>query len=333
MTRAGAQPRIELDQDYSLRPSVQVQGVGVHSGQQFSVEVFPLSDREAAQLEAPILFTSFYEGVEFSAPALWTRLSGTSRSTALVMRGESRRKLEIRTVEHFLAAAFVLGLKARVEIQGARAAADILEVPILDGACQDWMRILRPVLTSSPTPEARKVWVPTRSLEIQDGSKRVLISPWSEDPHRTDTFFSCSVDFNGNWKQHAEFSLDWLRPSANREAFEKSIAPARTFGFLHEIKALEARGLALGGSLANALVLDTDKVMNPGGFRVENELASHKLLDAVGDFALLGAPLIGRIDLFQAGHSMHLRAIEEAAKTGILKEAWLGADGKLRYST
>ncbi len=309
---------------------MQVQGLGVHTGKLYSIEVYPLTDTEAAKLEAPILFTSRFEDVEFTTPGLWTRLSGTSRSTALVMRGESRRKLEIRTVEHFLAAAFILGLKARVEIQALGQDQDILEVPILDGACEDWIKILRPIMTAKKSTH-QKVWVPKRTFEIKDGAKQVLISPWSEEPHKAESYFNCSVEFAPHWKQQADYRMDWTQHQRGRETFEKYIAPARTFGFMHEIKALEARGLALGGSLANAIVLDEDRVLNPGGFRIQNELACHKLLDAVGDFALLGAPLIGRIDLYQAGHSMHLRAIEEGMKEGVFTEGLLDSEGQLSF--
>ena len=98
---------------------------------------------------------------------------------------------------------------------------------------------------------------------------------------------------------------------------------------MHELEVLRKRGLALGGSMDNAILLDGDKVVNPGGFKVASELAAHKLLDIVGDFALLGKPLIGRIDTFKSGHSMHVRAAQEAIKTGALVEVDMDSSGKI----
>jgi UDP-3-O-acyl-N-acetylglucosamine deacetylase len=112
-------------------------------------------------------------------------------------------------------------------------------------------------------------------------------------------------------------------------AAENEIAPARTFGFKRELDELVRRGLIKGASLENALLLDDNSVVNTNGFRVPQELAAHKLLDAVGDFALLGKPLLGTIELHQAGHSMHLRAVGEAIRQGVLKPAILKASGEL----
>jgi UDP-3-O-[3-hydroxymyristoyl] N-acetylglucosamine deacetylase len=123
--------------------------------------------------------------------------------------------------------------------------------------------------------------------------------------------------------------MNWLNPADSQLEFLKHIAPARTFGFLQEIEALRARGLALGGSLDNALIIDGEKFLNKGGQRIENELASHKLLDAVGDFALAGKPIIGKIDLKGSGHALHLSALRAALENGCLQPGFLMADGKI----
>jgi UDP-3-O-[3-hydroxymyristoyl] N-acetylglucosamine deacetylase len=112
------------------------------------------------------------------------------------------------------------------------------------------------------------------------------------------------------------------------EGFRSRVAPARTFGFEHELVELERRGLARGGSLDNAILLREDCLVNIEGFRVPEELAAHKLLDGIGDFALLGAPLIGRIQLECAGHSMHLRAVSEAVRKGVLVGGVLDRQGR-----
>ncbi len=308
-------------------PVVVVSGVGIHTGKVYSVKIIPglLSNVD----ESPIEFFTHHEGVEYSCPALWTRLSGTARSTALVLRGESHRKFELRTVEHFLAAAFMLNIQARVEIEPVGHSSEVFEMPILDGAAGEWMHALKSLANQKRVRKNQKVWIPIRELEIADGAKRVVISPHTAGVNSLCTVYSCSVDFAPSWKQSVDFVVDWTSTESAQREFESKIAPARTFGFVRELEALAARGLAMGGSLENALVLDEDKVVNAEGFKVPNELASHKLLDAVGDFALLGAPILGKILVSQAGHSMHMRAMEEAVRTGAIVEATLTDQGEI----
>jgi UDP-3-O-[3-hydroxymyristoyl] N-acetylglucosamine deacetylase len=137
----------------------------------------------------------------------------------------------------------------------------------------------------------------------------------------------CAVSFPPAWNQAVDFTVDWMRLEESRQEYRRLIAPARTFGFKQELDELARRGLALGGTLDNALLLDGDQVVNEGGFKLPQELAAHKLLDALGDFALLGAPLLARIVAEKAGHSMHLRALAEAARTGALVSGSFAADG------
>jgi UDP-3-O-[3-hydroxymyristoyl] N-acetylglucosamine deacetylase len=308
---------------HSPHEVIDITGVGIHTGKKYRLQV-----TRAPQGHQGILFCSLQSDAVFSAPSRWTRLSGTTRSTALVLRGESKRKIELRTVEHFLAAAFVSGLRDLVvNIQMEDGSdSDILEMPILEGAALQWWNLLSPLRielekSTEATLKDFKVWVPVRSYELVDASKRVLISPLENMQLHPKTYYSCQVFFEPAWRQELDFEISWMNPRLARQNFAQQIAPARTFGFMHELKALEARGLAKGGSLMNAIVLDGDKIVNPEGFKLPQELAAHKLLDAIGDFALLEYPVLGRIDLHQAGHSMHLRALEEAVRTGALVQA------------
>jgi UDP-3-O-[3-hydroxymyristoyl] N-acetylglucosamine deacetylase len=294
-----------------------VQGVGLHTGRSFDLRIHSQPGSEGG-----VRFFSRFEGVTFSAPALWTRVSGTSRATALVLRGESRRKLELKTVEHFMAAAIILGLSLDVEVVPSQGEAEVLEIPTLDGSALEWVRCLERLrVPEAPLPHP--VWKVLRSFEVRDGDRRLLISP-IEGPKAS---FYCNVDFGPAWRQSLEYSIDWTRPGEGRRRFIHEVAPARTFGFRREVEHLLSKGLARGGSLENALLLDDDRVINNEGFRVPQELAAHKLLDALGDFALLGAPLLGRVDLFQAGHQMHLRAVEEAVRTGVVVKGRVFPDG------
>jgi UDP-3-O-[3-hydroxymyristoyl] N-acetylglucosamine deacetylase len=309
--------RIDSARQPNALRSVEVAGVGIHSGGEYRVQI------SLAPQDHGIEFYCYQADGVFSAPARYTRLSGTTRSTALVLRGKSRRKIELRTVEHFLAAAFVSGLrdlKVEISVQNndtESSLQELFEMPILDGAGLAWWDLLSPLREARMQSGSFKAWLPLRSFEIANDSKKVLISPHS-DREDLSTSYNCAVRFEPCWEQVKDLKINWLVAHKSFDKFVREIAPARTFGFMHELRALEARGLAKGGSLENALVIDGDRVVNVGGFRVEGELAAHKLLDVIGDFALLEYPVLGRIDAVQAGHHMHLRALEEAVRTGAL---------------
>lgn len=289
-------------------------GVGLHTGRKMKVRL-----RGWGHGSESMHFVHLHGGVEHAAPALWTRLSATARSTSLVLRGATRRRFELKTVEHLLAAAYAVGLPPLTfEVEALAPATDarlddVLEIPVLDGSAAEWCDWLAPCARENPD---RAVWIPTRSFQLVDGPRSVLIAPSTS--HSDATQFRCAIDFNGVWKQECAFRFDWTRVVDSFTRFRREIAGARTFGFRHELESLGERRLALGANLENALLLDGDKLVNQEGFRLANELAAHKLLDAVGDFALLGAPVLGEIHLNQAGHSMHLRALEEAVRTGAL---------------
>lgn len=302
-------------------PFVEVSGVGLHTGRRYSLRMSPTKS-----FEAGIHFRSRFEGVEFTAPALWTRVSGTARATALVLRGPSKRRLELRTVEHFLAAALVAGFRSLdVEVVCLDGETDQLELPALDGSSGEWLERLAEELRRVERSHAGglPVYKAARVFELADKGRSVRVLPLDTAESR----FSCRVDYGALWKQSSELAIDWTSPGAGRAKFFKEIAPARTFGFQKELEMLAEKGLARGGSFENALLLDDEKVVNPEGFRVPNELAAHKLLDAVGDFALLGAPVLAAVECVQAGHQMHLRAVEEAVRSGALIRGRLFPNG------
>ena len=303
-----------------------VEGAGLHTNKKSRLRLTPADQNEG------VSFSLAFQGNAYAAPALWTRLSATSRSTSLVLRGPTRRRFELKTVEHLMAALFAAGLpNLRVDIEDLHSAeeadpqADVIELPVLDGSARDWMPHARLVMNAQV---ARAVWIPVRSFEISDGSRGVLIAPWADGALTTE--FQCAVEFGAHWAQQKTFVFDWTRVEESFHQFAAEIASARTFGFQHELDELARKGLARGGTFDNALLLDGDRVCNQGGFRVEQELAAHKLLDAVGDFALLGSPILGSIRLTRAGHSIHLRALEEAVRQGALVKGWIDNRGRIQ---
>jgi len=308
-----------------------LEGVGIHTGKRF--RVFLARNREHDGLR----FCALNGDRVFEAPALWSRLSGTARATALVLRSlgdpSHRERFELKTIEHFLAAAHILQLRGWdlcVEAMDPLVEGEAFELPILDGSAARWLEWVEDCVGfSSELPVLRPVWKPVRHFEVRDGDKSVQIFPHADESD-TRTVISCYVSFPRVWKQSLEFVCDWSNSRARVESFRSRIAPARTFGFENELRELERRGLARGGSLENAILLRDDSLVNAEGFRVPEELAAHKLLDGIGDFALLGAPLLGRLQLECAGHSMHLRAVSEAVRKGILVSGFIDRNGRFQ---
>jgi len=293
----------------------QKEGVGIHTGRMSSVSVLRGTNDG-------IHFRFDTEETPFECPALWERLSGTTRTTALVLRGESRRKIQIAMIEHFMAAAHIWRLDQVVaKVECALGEADTVEFPILDGSALEWCTSLK---ATTRVPQEQAVWVISENYDHTDGDRKISF----EKSEKAFTEYSFEGLF-GKIHQLTSFAMNWLSPEDSQLDFLKRIAPARTFGFIQEIEALRARGLALGGSLDNALVIDGEKFLNKGGQRIENELASHKLLDAVGDFALAGKPILGKITLKGSGHALHLSALRAALENGCLKPGFLMADGRI----
>lgn len=301
--------------NFTTSPLAQKSGVGIHTGRISSVSVVPA-------LEAGIHFHLQADNTHFDCPALWERLSGTTRTTALVLRGESRRKIQVAMIEHFMAAAHIWRLdKVTAQIESDIGQSDTVELPILDGSSLEWCTSLK---ATTLVPHEQPVWVITQQYDHKDGDRVISFSKTAH-PETRYTF----EGLFGKIHQKTSFAMNWVDPGNSQIKFLKEIAPARTFGFIQEIEALRARGLALGGSLDNALVIDGENFLNKGGQRIENELASHKLLDAVGDFALAGKPIIGCIDLKGSGHALHLSALRAALENGCLQPGFLMSDGRI----
>jgi UDP-3-O-[3-hydroxymyristoyl] N-acetylglucosamine deacetylase len=211
----------------------------------------------------------------------------------------------ISTTEHLLSALAASGVdNAFIDI-------DNLEVPILDGsALPFWLLIRQAGLKQQ---RARRVYVKVlRPVQVVEGNRRASVSP--ADHLR----ITCRIAFSH--PLIGEQSIDFVPQGGGYEA---EIAPARTFGFLEEAEMLRNSGLIRGGSLENAVVLTRDGVMNPEGLRFPDEFCRHKILDLVGDLALLGHPLIGHVIAERAGHAMHYALVSRLLRE---KNAWTLVD-------
>jgi UDP-3-O-[3-hydroxymyristoyl] N-acetylglucosamine deacetylase len=260
----------------TIRRPVSFPGQGVHTGDSVRLTIKPSS-------RGRVVFRRLdLDGVEVEADP---RKVETLNCSALVFSSGC-----ILTVEHLLAVLYVLGLNSvEIELDGG-------EIPILDGSAAPLAQaILEAGLTILPEP-ARAARI-LKSHTIEEKGASLSFSP---DPGFR---LSYAIDFS-----HPLIGRQEITFSLTRKLFLDEIAPARTFGFLEDITALQKRGLARGGSLDNAVVLDEEKVIN-GPLRFPDEFVRHKVLDLIGDVALFGHPIFGHFRAERAGHRLHHQAI------------------------
>lgn len=261
---------------HTLRREISFCGVGIHSGERVRLSLKPSHSGK-------IIFRRLDLGGMEVEPD--PRKVDALNCSCLVF--ESGR---IQTLEHLMAALYVLGLDSLdIELQGS-------EIPILDGSAAP---IVRAVLEAGvvPTVHGRRVVRLLKPHSLEDNGARLSFVP------APDLAVSYAIDFGHPLIGRQEISFD-----LTREAFVEEIAPARTFGFLKDVAELQKRGLARGGTLENAVILDDETIIS-GSLRFPDEFVRHKVLDLLGDLALFGFPLLGRFEAERAGHRLHLRAV------------------------
>lgn len=269
----------------TIRRGARLQGVGLHSGQSIQLDIYPASGGHG------ITFTRTDALPHEEVRAVPSNIVDTTLATSLGA-GVNGSRVRVGTVEHLMAALYGLGIdNARVHLDGP-------EVPVLDGSAQPFVAELKSCgIEEQHLPKS--LLVITREVRIDDGDRVASIRPGPG------LEIECSIDFGHPLISPAPFHFDF-----SERAFCRDVAPARTFGFLRDVEALRERGFALGGSLENAIVIDDYRIVNPEGMRFADELVRHKVLDAVGDLALLGMPVIGRLELRRPGHTLNTRLIE-----------------------
>ena len=212
-------------------------------------------------------------------------------------------KASVDTVEHLLAALRGLGVdNTTIELNHS-------EVPIMDGSSAPWVYLIQDAGVKEQAAPRKTIQI-LRPVHVQQGDKRIAVYP-------ADRFkISYTISFDHPMLRHQQKTLD-----LDEQAFIDEIAPARTFGFLKEVEMLRQRGLALGGSLENAIVLGETGVLNP--LRFADEFVRHKILDAIGDLALLGHPLQGHLVVHRGGHALHTAFASELLRQ---QDAWRFVD-------
>lgn len=265
----------------TLRQAVRLSGVGVHTGAAVSVVLLP------APADSGITFRRVDVDSAHPVRAHAAQVSGTDYCTTL-----GGRELSVGTVEHLLAALSALEVdNVTVEVDGP-------EIPVMDGSAAAFVDAVEragTVLLREPRSYIRIL----RPLRIAQGLSVAELRP-----------------FDGRW---LETEIDYAHPLIGRqsyavevtpETFATDLAPARTYGFLADVERLRGAGLARGASLENALVVGDEEIVNPEGLRFRDEFARHKAVDALGDLALAGAPILGAFRSYRGGHAVNLKLLK-----------------------
>jgi UDP-3-O-[3-hydroxymyristoyl] N-acetylglucosamine deacetylase len=259
---------------------VAISGVGIHTGRPVRVRLHPAPEGTG------ILFRRIDSGVEI--PALASEVSSVELATTL-----GRDDVTISTVEHLLAAVHAHGLdNLFVDLNGP-------EVPILDGSAFPWVHLLEAAGVKAQEG-ARRIFAVTAPVEVELGGKRIRASPYPG------LRVSYAIDFAHPAIGHQEIDL-----VVDRESFERELAPARTFALAEDVERLHRRGLGLGGDLDNCVIFGPEGPNN--ALRLSGEPVRHKALDAVGDLALVGAPVWAHVEVERGGHQLHF-ALHEALR-------------------
>ncbi|GAB3493086.1 UDP-3-O-acyl-N-acetylglucosamine deacetylase [Curvibacter fontanus] len=275
-------------QQRTLKSLTRAVGVGLHSGQRVEITLRP------AQVDTGIVFRRVDLPQPVDIPMSAMAVTDTRLASTL-----SNGDAKVHTVEHLMSACAGLGLdNLYVDITAE-------EVPILDGSAASFVFLLQSAGIEMQNAPRRFIRI-TRPIEIREGQG--LNQKWARlDPYHGYKL-SFEIDFDhpavDSTGQRVEFDM-------SVHNYSRDIARARTFGFTKDVEMMRANGLALGGGLDNAIVMDDYKVLNAGGLRYDDEFVKHKILDAMGDLYILGKPLLAAYSAFRSGHALNNKLLRE----------------------
>ena len=271
----------------TLAKKVSFKGIGLHSGKLATIDILP------AEVNKGIVFKRIDLNQNNFIKASYDNVSSTRLSTTL----ENNHGIKVSTVEHLLAAFYMVGIdNAIVEINNE-------EVPIMDGSSKEFLDVLGKTHLVNQSKK-RKYLKVSNKIELIDGKRKISIEPNNS---------SLEVNFQlnyenkiiGNQKNVVDFQNDNL----------DEVSSSRTFCLYEDVEKIKKYGLAKGGSLENAVVVDDEKVLNKEGLRNEKEFVNHKILDLAGDFLLSGHRVIGKVICYQGGHELTNLFLRKIFKT------------------
>ena len=290
MLSLGRTVRIGMRFETTIQNAVAVSGVGLHSGVPVNVQIRPAGPATGIVFHRTDLDN-------FRIQASWKHVARVSYATSLMRQG-----VLISTTEHLLSVLYSMGIdNAIIEI-------DNLEVPILDGSGLPFVELIRQAGLRTFRRRRRYLRI-KRPVSVEAPGKRITILP-------SDRFLlTCDIFFD-----HPLVGRQTLELEVTPERYASDIAPARTFGFSWELDQMRDMGLIRGATLDNAICFDRDSVMNGQGLRFPNECCRHKVLDLIGDLALVGRPLLGHVIAERAGHAMHAALVNRIMADSSLYE-------------
>ncbi len=277
-------------QQRTVAKAVSCSGVGVHSGKKVNLTIKPAPVNHGIKFKRTDLPDSP------SITAHFNMVVDTSLATVIGHDG-----FIVSTIEHLMASF------SGLSIDNALVEMDAYEMPIMDGSAGPFTSLIKEAGIIEQL-DPRCFFVIKEPIELKKDEKFVGIYPSSTYK------ITCTIEYDHPLIERQSYSID-----VSDEVFEREISRARTFGFLHEVEDLKRYGLARGGSLDNAVVIDKRDIINEDGLRYPDEFVRHKILDCIGDFSLLGMPLLGHVVLNRSGHAFNHAFLKEFFAK---KESW-----------
>ena len=258
----------------TIQKAVELVGIGLHKGSPVKLRLEPLESNDG------IVF--YRSDVDVAIPLVPANVVDTRMATVIGKDG-----FVISTIEHMLSAVYAYG------IDNLKVIVDADEIPVMDGSSASFCMLLDEAGTKE-LDFPKKIMKIKKDIIVKEGEKYVKLSP------SADLRYNFTIKFPHPIIQNQDYILEFTK-----ESYKNEISRARTFGFLHEVQYLRSKGLALGSSLENAIVLDEKKVLNPEGLRFPDEFVRHKILDAIGDMSLIGMNFIGNYEAMAGSHDLN----------------------------
>ena len=264
----------EIYQKTILTP-ISFDGIGLHSGKNSKINILPGNE------DSGIIFKRIDLSNNNLISANYKNVSSTTLSTTL----QNKYGIKVSTVEHLLAALYIAGIdSAIIEV-------DNEEIPIMDGSAKDFLSVLKKIKTKQLNKKIKYLKI-LENIELKDGDRKIQIAP--KDSFEVDFELKYQNKVIGNQRNLVNFQSEDLT----------EVEESRTFCLYEDIQKIKKMGLAKGGTLENAIVVDENKVINEGGLRNDKEFVNHKILDLAGDFLLSGYKILGEIYCYQGGHQL-----------------------------
>ena len=268
----------------TIKKAVELVGIGLHKGIPVRLRLEPLESNSG------IVF--YRSDADVAIPLIPDNVVDTKMATVIGKNGTV-----ISTIEHLLSAVYAYG------IDNLKVIVDADEVPVMDGSSASYCMLLDEAGIEE-LDKPKKIMRIKKEVIVQEGEKYVKLSPSS------DLKYDFTIKFPHPVINQQDYVLNFTK-----ESYKSEISRARTFGFLHEVQYLRSKGLALGGSLENAIVLDEKKILNPEGLRFPDEFVRHKILDAIGDMSLIGMNFVGNYEAMAGSHDLNHKLTLELLKT------------------